>query len=114
MEKNLNTMMYKILNLKWNTMKKTIFTTLIFFLTHNLHAAEAPRTIKVPPPVILPAVPRITGFASTFSYITDDKKYRVTIDRNANTVTIYDISDLESPVLISVNEYETKKKSDAE
>ena len=43
-----------------------------------------------------------------------DKKYRVTIDRNANTVTIYDISDLESPVLISVNEYETKKKSDAE
>lgn len=80
---------------------------LILLFPYNIQAAEGP---KAPPPVLLNEVPTM-GFASAATYFTPDGKYMIRIDKNANTVTVYDMSDPKNPELLSTNEYQAKSKA---
>lgn len=86
-----------------------ILTFLTLSLPYNLQAAE--ERPKAPPPVLVPAVPSLIGFAGQMSFPLGDGKV-VTIDTNANTVKVYDFSDILHPKLISTNQYQAEAKEE--
>ncbi|MFI5332735.1 MAG: hypothetical protein ACHQVS_01395 [Candidatus Babeliales bacterium] len=89
-------------------LKPVYLTLLSLLLPYNLQAAGP----KAPPPVLINVVPTPMGFESAYIYFTG--KYMVRIDKKANTVTVYDVSDPQHPELISTNEYEAKIEAGAE
>lgn len=82
---------------------------LSLLLSYSLEAAGP----KAPPPVLVNEVPTMMGFASAVTYFTPDGRYIIKIDRNANTVAVYDISDpTKKPELISTNQYQAEIKEE--
>lgn len=82
-----------------------ILTLFTLSLPYNLQAAE--QRPKAPPP----AAPSLIGFTGQMSFGLGNGKV-MTIDTNANTVKVYDFSDILHPKLISTNQYQTEAKEE--